>query len=462
MMQNVQLFLDDVRLFRRENLERRNTPMELVGEYIDEKMNVVFPSGYIFTQPDGTFRLFYSGTIPGGDHQLHYFTAVSNDGIHFQPDNEAAERVNLQNPIAPHQFMPDLPPSSEVHSMVEDPNARPDARYKMLSCIFDREQLTLANKVSVSPDLIHWTDLTTVRWHSRGTEPVGSTLYDPEDRRFLILTRPEWGDRRIALVQTRDWETFTPPRLVMAPDSQDGQMAEHYGMYAFRCGQTKLGLLMVYQPTDHSTYCYKFDGGTIRCELIYSEDGEFWRRTQRVPFVGEENIMFWPSSSQVRDGYFYLYGTAAQVEHGDFCPVDHCSSLKIYRTPEHRFQSLAVKTGASYGELALRQNVLHSGTIHWNLKAVNATSAIYEVTREETKVLRSHEDCIPFTGDTIDWAPQWKGHDSEEDLQDRLLVFELRMDSGEVWSITGDFTRLGTTEAFRYEKFRMLPTRSGF
>jgi hypothetical protein len=172
--------------------------------------------------------------------------------------------------------------------------------------------------------------------------------------------------------------------------------------------------------------------------------------------------MFWPSSSQVRDGYFYLYGTAAQVEHGDFCPEKHCSSLKIYRTPEHRFQSMAVKAGAPYGKLALRQNVLHSGTIHWNLKAVNATCAIYEATREDCKTLRSHEDCIPFTGDSIDWVPQWKGHDSAEDLQNKLLVFELRMDSGEVWSVTGDFTRLCTTEAFRYEKFRMLPTRSGF
>ena len=72
------------------------------------------------------------------------------------------------------------------------------------------------------------------------------------------------------------------------------------------------------------------------------------------------------------------------------------------------------------------------------------------------------KNCIPFTGDSIDWEPQWKKHPSDEDLKNRLLVFELRMESGEVWSLCGDFTLLGTTEAFRYEAFRTLPSRSGF
>ena len=461
-MQNIQFFFDDVRLFRREHLVRRNTPMEQVGEYFDPRMNVVHPSGYVFPRPDGTFRLFYSGTIPGGKERLHYLTAVSEDGLRFRPDNEAAARAGIADAAAPNQFIPDLPPSSEIHSMIEDPDARPDARYKMLFCRFVPEKLTLRNLVAVSPDLLHWTELTAVRWHMRGTEPVGSTLYDPEDRSFFIFTRPDWGDRRIALVRTRDWETFTAPRLVMAPDAQDVPMAEHYGLYAFGCGRTKLGLLMVYQPSDHTTLRYKFDGGPIRCELVYSEDGEFWRRTLRVPFVGEENAMFWPSSSYVRDGYFYLCGTSAQVEHGNFCPDHICSSVKIYRTREERFLSLAVESGAAFGRLATRQCVLHDGNIRWNLRARNATCAVYEVTRERTEVLRAHDDCVPFSGDSTGWVPEWQGHSGWEDLRDRLLVFELRMASGEVWSVSGNFTGLGTTEGFRYEQFKPLPTRRGF
>lgn len=461
-MNTVQLFFDDVRLYRREHLVRRNTPMEQVGEYADPAMNVVHPSGYVFFLPDGTTRLFYSGTVPGSKGELHYLAAVSEDGVHFRPDNAAAARAGIAAAAAPNQFIPDLPPASEVHSMVEDPDARPDARYKMLFCRALPEKQTFCDQVAVSPDLTHWTELATVRWHARGTEPPGSTLYDPEERRFLIFTRPDWGDRRIALVETRDWENFTAPRLIMAPDSQDVPMAEHYGMYAFCCGQNKLGLLMTYQPSDHATLRYKFHGGPVRCELVYSADGEFWRRTLRTPFVGEENAMFWPSSSRVWDGCFYLYGTSAQVEHGNFCPDHICSSVKIYRTREHRFLSLAVEPGAAFGCLATRQCVLHGGAIRWNLRAENATCAVYEVTKEHTEVLRSHEDCAPFSGDASGWTPEWRGHSGWADLQDRLLVFELRLASGEVWSISGDFTMLGTTEAFRYEKFKILPTRRGF
>ena len=460
-MKNIQLFLDDTNLFRRENLSRRNTPMEQVSCYSDGVMNTVHPSGYVFSQPDGLFRLFYSGTQPG-NRQLHYLTAISSDGVHFRPDEKAAARAGVTNPAVPHQFIPDFSPGTEIHSMIEDPEARPDARYKMLVCQNVPNRQTVFNTVHISPDLIHWTELPTVRWHQRGSEPVGSSLYDPGECRFLIFTRPDWGDRRIAMIQTRDWETFSAPRMVMAPDALDKSMAEHYGMYAFNCGQIMLGLLMVYEPADQTSLQYKFKGGPIRCELVYSLDGSFWRRTLRTPFVGEENAMFWPASSRVEDGNFYLYGTASEVEHGNFFPDRLCSSLKIYRTRVHRFLSLAVNSGADYGKLALRQCALHNGSIHWNLNGKNATCAIYEITQSSRKTLRSHEDCIPFTGDSIDWEPQWKEHSTNEDLKNRLLVFELQMESGDVWSISGDFTLLGTTEAFRYEAFQTLPTRSGF
>ena len=461
-MSTVQLFMDDSPLFRREHLSRRNTPMEHVADYSDGVTNVVHPGGYVFRQADGTYRLFYSGTLLGGEPQLHQLTAVSDDGIRFRPDDRAAERAGVKDPVLPHQFIADFPRSSEIHSMVEDPEARPDARYKMLACRFLPDRLTLWDAVYVSPDLIRWTELPTARWHQRGTEPVGSTLYDPAGHRFLIFTRPDWGDRRIALVQTRDWENFSAPRMIMAPDSLDAPMAEHYGMFGFACGENMLGLLMTYLPTDHTTLRYKFDGGPVRSELVYSADGSFWRRTLRVPFVGQENTMFWPSGSQVRDGYFYLYGTSSETEHGDFFPDKLRSALKIYRTREHRFLSLAVDPGAAYGQLATRQCVLHGGAICWNLKAEHATCAIYEVTRDRCEVLCPHETCAPFSGDAAAWTPEWKDQPAWEDLQGRPLVFELRMDSGEVWSLSGDFSRLVTTEGFRYEAFRTLPTRRGF
>lgn len=460
-MNSIPLFLDDSMLFCRENLSRRCTPMTEIASFSDGIMNTAMASGFVLRQPDGVFRLFYAGTKVPCDG-LHYLTAVSEDGVHFRPDADAAARAGLEQPAAPNQFMKDLPPGGEIMTMLEDPAARPDARYKMLVCIYSPEAETIIDTLRVSPDTIHWTELPNVHWHQRGAEPIGSAVFVPQEHKFFIYSRPDFGDRRIAMIQTSDWETFSAPKLVMAPDSQDGPMAEHYGLHAFSCCGMMLGLLLVYQPSDHISMGHKFFGGTIRSELVYSRNGEFWQRTLRTPFVGGEHKMFWPSCTMEKDGYFYLYGSATSAEHGYACPDHFCSSLNVYRTPVHRFLSLSVDPGAGYGRVSLRQCILHNGTIHWNLAATDATCAIYEFNRDTCKTLRSHEECIPFTGDTTDWQPQWKGHDSTEDLKNCLLVFELRITSGDIWSLYGDFTLLGTTEAFRYHKFGVLPTRCGF
>ena len=77
-------------------------------------------------------------------------------------------------------------------------------------------------------------------------------------------------------------------------------------------------------------------------------------------------------------------------------------------------------------------------------------------------LIRSHEDCIPFSGDASDWTPVWRGHENCADWIGRLIVFELRLEDGEVWSVDGNYTLLRTTESFRFRRFGVLPSRTGF
>ena len=459
-MKNCNLLLDDSAFFRRENLMRCSTPPEEVGCFSDG-VNIGPTSGFVLKQPDGSFRMIYTRIEEVGSFLYHHImTAVSKDGIHFVKDAEAAKRAGVKNPLASHQLLNDFPGASEIVAVTEDPYAPAFARYKMLVAIMNADEQRLYNRLLISPDTVHWTMIHTVLWHSRGTEPLGSCCYDRQRHEWLIATRPDWGDRRIAMIRTADWETFSAPRLTMVPDSLDENLAEFYGMNIFNAGLLKLGLLQVYVPGNKRELAHKYLGGHIYCELAYSYNGDNWQRTLREPWVGAENTMFLPATVKEEEEQFLIYGYATPKEHGCFTPSELCTSIKIYRSKRNRFISLKTQKNTS-GSLAFRECVWHGGELTWNLRASHATVAIYDMT-SKTRTVRSHEDCVPFSGDSICWHPIWKGHATCDDLIGKLVVFELRMENGEVWAVEGDYTLLKTTEAFRFRKFGTIPTRTGF
>lgn len=48
------------------------------------------------------------------------------------------------------------------------------------------------------------------------------------------------------------------------------------------------------------------------------------------------------------------------------------------------------------------------------------------------------EDCIPFVGDDIAYSPRWKNK-SVENLKGRAFGIEIKLNTGCVFGITGDF-----------------------
>lgn len=453
------LFFDDTKFFRCSGFKRTYTKPEIAGTFIDGDRNTVLPGGWVLKQPDGTFRMIYAGTDFNGE-SIHILTAISYDGIHFLKDMTAAASNGIEDAATANQLMMDFPENSEIVTVFEDPYAAPEARYKMLTAIYNPEELRLYNRLLISADTLHWQLVPTVLWHSRGSEPVGSCCYDSVRKRWFIATRPDWGDRRIAGIYTTDWETFTPPRLLLAPDSQDEELVEFYGLSAADCDGTIIGLLFRYNPGEKNSLGHKFFGGTITCELVYSRDGEYWQRTLRQPFAGEDKSMFFPVSILHNEQYTCIYGTYSELEHGGaFRAKELSSGIRIYRSVKDRF--LALETTEDSAVLALRECVWHGGKLLWNLKAQHATLAIYDHTSEK-KLIASHEDCIPFSGDDIAWEPHWKNRISLDDLTGKLLVFELKISNGSVWSVSGNYTLLHTTEAFRFQRFGTIPTRKCF
>ena len=62
----------------------------------------------------------------------------------------------------------------------------------------------------------------------------------------MLTTRPEGGDRRISVSETRDWESFTTPELALQCDPLDAPLTQIYGMPVIPYEGTYIGLVWLF------------------------------------------------------------------------------------------------------------------------------------------------------------------------------------------------------------------------
>ena len=165
----------------------------------------------------------------------------------------------------------------------------------------------------------------------------------------------------------------------------------------------------------------------------------------------------------------YFYCSASEYEHGPAFRQPGKGMVLVMRLRADGFISLVAESADEPAVLATREKVWHGGELHVNLRAKRATMAVYCSSETENlggNVLGishliegcAHEDCVPFEGDSTDWVPQFKSGKTLDSLTGKTLVFELRWEDGEVWSLSGNYTDVFNTQAARYRKFGVLPS----
>lgn len=457
-----QLFFDDQRLYVRENLERVYGQPQLVNVYQDKTLIDEYGWVWALDGQDGRVHLMYMGEHKD-THRYVPAAAVGTDGVHFEPRNTAAQS-GIEKPDVPNQFLPN-PPNGEPGAVLVDPFAPPSERYKMLFC--DYAELNTAWRVVdcvyTSPDLVRWTRRDRSCWNTIGTEPMLGAFYNDVHACFSIVSRPDWGQRRVGIVETRDWHAFTEVELCLQPDSLDPALAEIYGMPAFAYEGIFIGFPHIYGGFPQ-TRGIKFHGGKMHCELAYSLNGRNWQRSLRTPFLeagdpqiaarmgGKGKMLFLTSLRRDKDGSVLLYGTTTLNEHGSASAKldpQRCAIL-IFRLRQDGFIGLKTVDSAGIGRLASRALILKGENLVFNLKAAQATCALYpHASADKPLPGFGHEDCTPFAGDSTCWRPVWKGGNLSAHTGE-LLVVELKLKEGVVYSFTVDGVPQMEIEAERY------------
>lgn len=464
------LFFDDQRLFVRDNAVRDYGEPELIEIYNDGVSAPCVESPYVFATDDGKYRMLYQGKISDIEG-YSLFIAVSDDGIHFKPE-DISEKRELSGALAPHQVM--ALPDNEIAYIIEDKINDPHERYKLLKTTLDSENIYISDTVMVSDDLIHWKELTDICWHERGTEPCTGVFYNEYRKCFTIITRPVWGDRQVGYVETKDWRTFTDFRLCMQCDSLDAPLEEIYGMPAFSYDGWKIGFTYIYGALEN-LHGAKFIGGTVKTQLSYSWDGMHWQRSLRTPFLagdmktvteraGVSYNLVWPAYIIRRDGEIFIYAAAATAEHGTAFDGKTRADILVFRLREDGFIRMENGDKTKPAVIATRENAWNGGEVHINIAAEKATVAIYRSEKDayvggwsEMLPEYSHENCIPFSGDSTDWIPQFKNGKKLDDLKGQTICIEVKFENGKLYSVSGDCVPLMNTEAAIFRKSGKLP-----
>ena len=445
------LFFDDQYLDRRDNLDRRlGQPVPVPeGTWRDPDLDPSWGYPSVFADREsGLWRCLYQAQlprsfVPEGGRLRHLALAVeSEDGVRWRaPD--LTQAVPMEGRVRPHQVLP-LAGFGEWGPCFHDAHTDNPAE-RLKAFVSYRDPGGTSAPLYVSADGRAWRLRPGRSWHPTGIDPAVSGFWNPVRDSYVIAARPSWGDRRIAVYETRDWRTFSAPEVAMRPDGEDTPAAQVYGMPVFPYAHLFIGFLWIYHTTP-VVGGSKFIGGKVDCQLAYSYNGWHFQRCQRAPFLpnaapGEPGYgCIYPSSLVVTDDHVIrIYSSSSEGEHAQRLsePERGEGCLLLHELRLDGFVYLEPAGGP--GSLTTRPLYLRGDRLTINVQAPQGRLRV-QVTGPDCRPLDgyTYEDCASFTGDAHAWEPVWSGGRTIGALAGQVIRLEVEMFNGRLYALRGD------------------------
>lgn len=382
---------------------------------------------------------------PGGEKLAphHLFTVKSANGGLFYLDPVATDGnpfklwcVQRGGPVAERAKHA---PSSYFHEMVTGEGVKP---------------WMADNLVAVSKDGLHWEIDEGATWNIPGwhPDPACCGFYNPISSKHMMLTRPGWGDRRLAMIDSDDARTWGNLRLIMQPDASDPMGTQFYGMPVHRYENAFVGFLWM-AHFDNAQRLERFNQlhGDIDCQLAWSVDGEHWQRGVREPFIATNPLgqpgagVVYPTSLVDRDDELLIYSASTPdlhhqhtdsqfVRKGEMPP----SSIIAHRLRRDGFMYLRSK--GNFARFITKPLVLLKPELTINAQAPHG-EILFQLTDLTSTPLEdfTFDDCVPFTADDQLRQPvRWKNKSLDE-VTNRILRLEVRFRNANIYAFRGDF-----------------------
>ena len=301
-----------------------------------------------------------------------------------------------------------------------------------------------------SPDGLHFDVDEKARWISHFSDTGNPVLYDCQAGQYRIYCRPEFVDRRVALVSSPDLESFGPATVILQPDAADPVCREFYGLDVMMYEDLFVGMLSVYDTEPTEIGRQKMEG-TNQTHLAYSYNGQNWYRASREAFLPrtEAGTFFGGSvytAVPVRTPdhclLFHVMGNG--VDHGvdgEDLPEDLLTEVATWKTFQYemRLDGFSyLRTRARHGRIQTKSVVPDGGEVTINARTAPSGQVRVAVLDEKTLVPLPHyslEDAVPITGDELFGKVCWREREDLSELQHRPVVLEVQVREGELYAL---------------------------
>ena len=436
------LFADDSAIAASEGIARTVHPGKTSAEPVLcpdrpwEEIRVYACGAAYYDAPDHLFRLWYAAN--GG---LLY--ATSKDGLHWNKPAlgiypyEGAKTNNIT-------FKGFACPSVLLDRRETDPAKR----YKMVG-----SRVTNGYFSACSADGLHWTEIKKPIFMYHDTITLAQ---DPRTGDYLAYHKRHWNhrgfNRRLVwLSRSRDFQTWSEPKLVFTPDAEDDawangpqQRTEVYNMTVLPHAAGFLGFPTMFRVTsimkekDVKPEQSPTDGH-IDVQLVTSADGENWQRTAPRTVVipnGPEGsfdagcILNVSSTAATTDKETWLYYTGVNTTHGGTMPPKRMSlGRAVWR--RHGFVSLDA-TGK--GRVETKPLRFAASTLEVNADAAGGQLRVGVLEADGRKIPGlSSDDCEPLCADATRHTLCWTS--KRQPPADRPVRLVIVMDRCRLFSL---------------------------
>jgi hypothetical protein len=361
----------------------------------------------------------YTRQLPGS-----YLTcyAISQDGYSWQKpdlgvfDWKGSKRNNLialGRDEASGMTVVEAPPDSGIS-------------HRYVAVYLDRAGIILV----YSDDGVKWTEGkgNPIDWPS---DTQNTLVYDPWGRKWMVHLRPPvfagFTQRRVAVKESRDLETWTRAETVLIPDEAD--LPEFYDMTVFRRGNLFFGLLQVYDRP----------AGSIEIELVFSRDGRRWNRvpprelflTRGAPGEFDCGRVHTAGAPVIAHGEMRLYYGGIRTNHNQASQRGD-SAIGVASIPRDRFFGMTNSSHDEPGFILTRALLLNGSEMQVNAKLLPMQGqikvAVLDLGGKELPGF-GFDDCHPIKGyDLLDHRVSWGKDKRLSDLPQQPLRLKLRLE----------------------------------
>lgn len=466
-----QLFIDD--RFIEDMWGLKRTFNSVTRYYANPVLEATLPwedsgliaGAVIFDREEKLFKMWYGVYLPisktdpdaGGTYLPCY--AVSKDGIHWEKPLFAELGCKQYKPPTNILFTGEV--YANVTTIIKDMRMPEEKRYM---AIYLDSGKRIGINFTFSADGIHWAE--GKDWLKTDSDSQNTILKDPFTGKWTVFLRPEiyvghWK-RRIARCESEDLVHWTEPSTILLPDELDPP--EFYGMPVFLYEGMYLGLLQRY---------YSSRSSTIDNELAFSRDGIHWDRSpNREAFLSlgvmgefDSHMVFtFLDPIIVKDKIYFYYAGASGRHNSADCLRKNAIGLATLRldgfacldSTDASHMGLTVLTTtidrkavwSEEGRMLTKPFILEGDQLYINAETPKGEIKVMVLDAKNYKCPVfgkgeypggafpgfSLDDCVPFTGDSVDHAIKFKNDRKIAGLKGKEVRLLFVIKTGKIYS----------------------------